>query len=178
MALKSGRQRLLDLLDEAVDVASSSPSSLPPNLWTSEQSSHGVGGVQRGDQVGAALGAVDVLVDAVEDLLDLLVQLVAVGDDQHAGVGDVLANPLGQPHHGQALAAALRVPDDAALAPLHMLLRRPDAEILVVAAELLHAGVEDHEVVDQLEEARLVAQLEQRTVERVLDGGSSSFQVR
>ena len=32
--------------------------------------------------------------------------------------GDVLANPLGQPHHGQALARSLRVPDDAALAAL------------------------------------------------------------
>ena len=90
----------------------------------------------------------------------------------------VLANPLGQPDHGQALAAALGVPDDAALAPLHELLRGLHAEILVVAAELLDAGVEDDEVVDQFQKPRLVAELDQRPVERVLDRRSSSFQVR
>ena len=51
-----------------------------------------------------------------EDPLDLFVQLVAVGDDGDAGVGVVLQNPLGQQHHDDAFAAALRVPDDAALA--------------------------------------------------------------
>jgi hypothetical protein len=39
------------------------------------------------DQVGAALGAVDLLVDALEHLLDLLVELGAVGDDQNPRVG-------------------------------------------------------------------------------------------
>ena len=90
--------------------------------------------------------------------------------------GDVLANPLGQPHHGQALARALvcqmmppsRLPTRSCAA-LH-------AEILVVAAGLLHAGVEDHEVVDDLQEARLGAQLGQRAVQRVLNCGSDSFQ--
>ena len=85
-------------------------------MWISEHISHGLVGVELGDQVRAALGAVDVLVDALEHLLDLLVQFRAVGDDQHAGIGDVLPNPLGEPDHDQALAAALRVPDDAALA--------------------------------------------------------------
>ena len=115
------------------------------------------------------VGAVDVLVDALEHLLDLLVQFRAVGDDQHAGILHVLANPLGQPDHRQALARALGVPDDAALAPLHVILRGPHAEILVVAAELLGPGVEDDEVVDQLQEAGLAAQLGQRPVQRVFD---------
>ena len=56
-------------------------------------------------------------------------------------------------------------------------LRGAHAEILVVPAELLHAGVEHDEVVDQLQEARLAAQLDQRPVQQVLDG-LSSFQVR
>ena len=51
-----------------------------------------------------------------EYALDLLVQLVAVGDDGDAGVGVVLQDPFGQQHHDDALAAALGVPDDAALA--------------------------------------------------------------
>ena len=50
---------------------------------------------------------------------------------------------------------------------LHEVLRGLHAEILVVAAELLDAGVEDDEVVDQLQQARLVAELEQVPVEQV-----------
>ena len=68
---------------------------------------------------------------------------------QHARVRDVLANPLGEPDHGQALAAALGVPNDAALALAARFLRGPHAEILVVPADLLGAGVEHDEVVDQ-----------------------------
>ena len=49
------------------------------------------------------------------------------------------------------------------------LLRGAHAEILVVPAELLGPGVEDDEVVDQLQEARLAAHLDQRPVEQVLD---------
>jgi hypothetical protein len=138
-----------------------SPSSLPPNLWMSEQISQGCG-VERRDQVGARLGAVDVLGDALEDLLDLLVELGAVGDDEDARVLDVLADPLGEPHHGEALARALGVPDDAALAAPDVALGGAHAEVLVVAAQLLGAGVEHDEVVDQLEEARLRAELAQR----------------
>ena len=64
--------------------------------------SHWLRLVQRVEQVGAARGAVDLLVDAVEDLLDLLVELGAVGDEQDPRVGLVLADPLGQPDHRQA----------------------------------------------------------------------------
>ena len=47
--------------------------------------------------------------------LDLLVQLVAVGHDQDAGVRVVLQQPLGDQHHQDALATALGVPDHTAL---------------------------------------------------------------
>jgi hypothetical protein len=127
-------------------------------------------GVQLCDQVCAAICAIDVLVDALEDLLDLLVEFRAVGDEQHAGVRHMLANPFGQPDHRQAFARTLRVPDDAALAALYMVLRGADAEILVVTAELFRPGVEDYEVVDEFEKARLATHLDQRTVQQVLDG--------
>ena len=43
LGLEVRRQRLLQFLDEVLATSpSSSPSSLPPNLWTSEQISHGV----------------------------------------------------------------------------------------------------------------------------------------
>ena len=66
-------------------------------------------------QVAAAAGALDGLARLGENPLDLLVQFVAIGDDDDAGVRVVFQNPLGQQHHDDALAAALRVPDDAAL---------------------------------------------------------------
>ena len=110
-------------------------SSLPPNLWISEQISQGVVSFSLAIRSAPLFVRYNLLVDALEDLFDLLVEFGAVGDDQNAGVRDVLANPLGEPDHGQALAGALRVPDDAALAALHVLLRGAHAEILVVPAE-------------------------------------------
>ena len=68
--------------------------------------------------------------------------------------GIVLQDPLGEQHHHDALAAALRVPDDAALLLAHVRLRRLDAEILVRPRQLLHAAVEEHEVVHQLDQPR------------------------
>ena len=103
-------------------------------------------------QVAAAVGAFDRLADLGEDPLDLLVEFIAVGDDDHAGVGVVFQNPLGQEHHHDALAATLRVPDDAALAVVYVLLRGLDAEILVYAGQLLDAAVEEHEVVHQFDQ--------------------------
>ena len=122
----------LQLLDER----SKSSTPFRPNLWTSEQSRRGLAWPSWRHQVAAAAGAVDGLARLGEDALDLLVQLVAVGDDDHAGVGLVLQDPLGQQHHDDALAAALRVPDDAALVGVHVLLRGLDAEILVHPRQL------------------------------------------
>ena len=81
----------------------------------------------------------------------------------------MLANPFGEPDHRQAFAAALRVPDDAALAPPHVILRGLDAEVLIVPAEFLGARIEDDEVVNDFEEALLRAELAQTPIERILD---------
>ena len=85
--------------------------------------------------------------------------------------GLVLANPLGQPDHGERLARPLGMPDDAALAPLDTLLRRLDAEVLVRSAGLLDTGVEHDEVVDDLQQAVLGCEQNERLVERSLDTG-------
>jgi hypothetical protein len=100
-----------------------------------------------------------------EDPLDLLVQFVAVGDDGDASVRVVFQNPLGEQHHDDALAAALGVPDDAALLVADMALRRLDAEILVRARQLLHPAVEQHKVVHEFDQPALVAHLEQILVQ-------------
>ena len=91
---------------KAVDVADLLAVFLAAELVDQRADQPGRGGVQRRDQVGAALRAVNVFVDALEDLLDLLVEFGAVGDDQDAGILHVLANPLGEPDHRQALAAS------------------------------------------------------------------------
>ena len=100
----------------------------------------------------------------------MLIELRPVGDDEDARVRNTLDDPLGQPDHDQALARALGVPDDPALASLRVLLRGAHTEVLVVPAELLHPGVEHDEIVDQLQEARLATELDKRAVQRVLDG--------
>ena len=66
---------------------------------------------------------------------------------------------LGQHDHGQRLAAAGGVPDDAAGALAlgvemgHAVDGGLDGEILLVAGDLLDAAVEDDELVDQLQQA-------------------------
>ena len=96
-----------------------------------------------------------------------MIQLGAVGDDQHTRIGHLLADPLGQPDHGQRLARSLGVPDDAAFPLLEALLRGAHAEILIVSAGLLDAGVEDHKVVDQFEKAVLLGQAQQGAVKQI-----------
>ena len=110
----------------------------------------GGAGVERGDEVLAASRAIDIFVDALEDFFDLLVQFGAVGDDQDTSILHVLANPLGEPDHRQALAAPLRMPDDATFAFAHPLLRCPYTKVLIGSTELLYTSVEDDKVVNDL----------------------------
>ena len=124
-----------------------------------------------GAQVVAARGLLrrlpEQLVTAAERAVELVVQVVAVGDDDDGrvlqlGLGDDLAGVEG---HRQALAAALRVPHhaDAPVARLvdgaHRLCDRlVDRPELVIGGHLLGDGrpvvFEDHEVPDEVEQAR------------------------
>ena len=89
---------------------------------------------------------------------NLRVQLLAVRDDDHAGMAALQLHQdiLRQHDHGQALAAALRMPNDAALAVAVLvafgdgLHDFPDGEELLIAADLLHVGVKENEVTNQL----------------------------
>ena len=91
MALKSGGSAFFSSSMKAVRRRPSFAVPLPPNLWMSEQSSHGFGAVELVDQIRAARGAVNLLVDAEEHLLDLLVEFGAVGDDQHPRIRHVFS---------------------------------------------------------------------------------------
>ena len=113
-------------------------------------------------QVTTAAGAIDALRPALgEDALDLFIQFVTVGDDGNAGIGIVLQDPFGEHDHDDALAAALRVPDDAALPLADMLLGGFDAKILMGARQFLDAAIEQDEIVHQLNEAMFLAEFEQ-----------------
>jgi hypothetical protein len=62
------------------------------------------------------------------------------------------------------------VPEDAALARPHPRLRRADTEVLIVPAGLLDARVEDDEVVEDLQQPCLAAELAQLPQQRVVAG--------
>lgn len=127
------------------------------------------------DQIGTAGGAVNVFFNADENLFDLGIEFGAIGNQQDAGVGDVFADPFGEPDHGQAFAGALGVPDDAPFAALDVLLGGMDAEVLVVAAGLFGARIEDGEVVDEFEEAGFVTEQAEVFVEGAIAGGGGGF---
>ena len=76
-------------------------------------------------------------------------------------MGIVFQNPARQQHHDDALAAALGVPDDAALFGFDVLLGGLDAEILVRAREFLLPDVEQDKIAHQLDDTALFAQFEQ-----------------
>ena len=92
---------------------------------------------------------------------NLRVQLLAVRDDDHAGMAVLQLHQdiLRQHDHGQALAAALRMPNDAALAVAVLvafgdgLHDFPDGEELLIAADFFHVGVKENEIANQLEHA-------------------------
>jgi hypothetical protein len=60
-------------------------------------------------EVLAAARALDSFAGIAEDALDLLVELIPVGDDGDARVRVVLEDPFGEEYHDDAFAAALRV---------------------------------------------------------------------
>ena len=124
--MKVFRKMALDVLQEGVNVALFGRA----NFWISEQINHSSLALSVPTKSAPFLCSVDILVDAVEDLFDLLVQFRAVSDDQHPTASHMLANPLRQPHHGQALSAALGVPNDAAFPTLHAFVRRLYPEVL------------------------------------------------
>ena len=82
------RGQVLDRVDERLGAFIALLAALPAELMDQRAEQGFLGAVQLVNQVRAAGRSIDRLIDALEDLLDLLVQLGAVGDDQHPGIGD------------------------------------------------------------------------------------------
>ena len=113
--------------------------------------------------------------DADVGVVDLLLQLLAVGDDQEGEVAGQLATDFfREEHHRVGFAAALGVPEHAQLArqalPVPHRLHRPvDAQELVVAGDDLHglaaAVVEEQKVLEDVHEVGFAAQAIERSFE-------------
>ena len=96
----------------------------------------------------------------VEGLVDLVVEIDAIRHQDDLEVNDTSfeGKGLGEHHHGQALAAALGMPDYAASARsvvlgfLHSVKDLVDAEVLLMAGDLFLTTVEEHKTEDQFEE--------------------------
>ena len=128
------RRAVLVLLDHHEDDAGTAPGQVGPGS-------------------GAGLGDVHLLAAQLHGLLELVLELSAVGDGHDLVVRELRdrPHPADQEGHGEALARALGVPDDpAALArlacqqPVDSTLDRP--ELLVAGCHLdRRAGVDGHE---------------------------------
>src|SRR5260370_10394645 len=110
-------------------------------------------------------GSINGFADIAEDAFDLLIQFVPVSNYQYTGVRLILKNPLRQKHHNDALAATLRVPDDAAFVTVDMRLYRFDAEILMHPWHLFYSAIEEHKVVNQFDQTIFAAHLPQILVQ-------------
>lgn len=99
----------------------------------------------------------------------MFVQLVAVCDDQHPRILDVLSNPFGDPDHDETFSTALCVPDDAPFSSSKTFLCSLDGEVLVMPADLLYAHVKYDEIMNYLQESFLSANRVKMFVERISD---------
>ena len=106
-----------------------------------------------------------------ETVGDLFVQFVSVGDNDYAGILDVLLNPLGQPDHCEGLAGALGMPDDTAVFGLDARNGRLQGEKLIRAGNLLRATVVNDAVMDEVKEALRLKHLEDGTLQLIHDIG-------
>ena len=114
--------------------------------------------IQDGAQIGTAFRPAHLFFHIDKEALDLIVQFVTVGDDDHAAVVNVLDDPLGEPYHDERFAGTLRVPDDAALAVLNTLAGSDVRKILVMARDLFNARVINHKVMYERKKPLLLAE--------------------
>ena len=117
------------------------------------------------DQILAAAAALDGFARTAKDAFNLLVELIAIGDDHHACVGVVGKDPAGEQHHHDAFATALGVPDDAATPLSYMLLGSLDAEVLMDPWQLFDATIKQYEVAQEFDQSVLATDLDQVFVE-------------
>src|SRR6266702_7277427 len=108
----------------------------------------------------------------LESILNLLVQIIAVGHDHDARTCylTIQRKRLAQHYHGQGLTRSLRVPDHAALAlAFEIILLDPrdsleDAEVLLMAGDLACASIKNGETAHHIQQALRAAQSKDRPI--------------
>ena len=100
-----------------------------------------------------------------KNALNLFIQFIAIGDDDHTRIGIILQNPLRKENHHDALPTPLRMPDDPSLVVAYTLLGFFDTEILVDAREFFSPPIEEDEVVHQFDDPLLSADFQEIFVE-------------
>ena len=114
--------------------------------------------IQDGTQIGTAFRPAHLFFHIDEEALDLIVQFVTVGDDDHAAVVNVLDDPLSEPHHYERLTGTLCIPNDTTLAVLNTLAGSDVRKILIMACDLFNARIINHKVVYERKEPLLLAE--------------------
>ena len=121
---------------------------------------------QQFHQVSAGPGLLDLFAAVLERVVDLVVQIDPVGDQHDLGIADLVVQgqALGQHDHRQRLAAALRMPDDAAQpaavrhSPANTLENVADAEVLLIAGDLFLSRVKQNVSIGQIQQSSRPAQ--------------------
>ncbi|KAF2990316.1 hypothetical protein MJC1_02711 [Methylocystis sp. MJC1] len=137
-----GARLCLQLFDEGIKVVD----IFLPELMNERAEKARLGLAQLAQEITPTVGTLDRFAGLGEDPFDLLIELVAVGDDHDACMGIVFEDPFGEQHHDDAFAAALGMPNDAALLLPNVFLGRLDTKILMHPRQLLHAAVKQDKI--------------------------------
>ena len=145
------RQRAFQLLDKSGIIGLTALASVLFAKFMDQRTHHDRRGiVDLLNQLAAPANADNALINSGKHLLNLHIQLVSVGNDQDTAIGNILLDPLAEPHHGERFSGSLGMPDDPALMPPHKISRCHIAEELVGAACLFDPAVKYDKIVQQL----------------------------
>ena len=119
-------------------------------------------------QIIAASGTMNFFSHINKDALDLIVQLLPVGDNHHAAVRDIFHNPFGEPHHDEGFAGALGVPDNAALPGTNTTASGDVCKILVMPHHFLMPCVKNYKIVNKRQKPLFMAKGNNTPAEAIL----------
>ena len=126
-----------------------------------------VGPVQSVHKIGTGIRAINLFINALVDFFHLIIQFVTIGNNKDSCIWIVCQYPLGKPYHCESFAAALGVPDNAALLFGKFHLRLFYTEELIMAANFLFAFVKHYKVMDKIKEASLMEDTEKLPIQFV-----------
>ena len=144
-------QRILDFFQELLVIAVSNFTATATELVNQRTNDGTFGRIQTVQQIATALGANNLFFHTLEQLLYLVIELIAVRDNQNPAARIVQQKALGKPDHRERFARTLRVPDNTALLLRgNPVVRAVNCVILIVAADLLYTIIKNDKVMNQI----------------------------